>query len=87
MTDNIYNQRIDYSKNDFLDENRLPNNPFELFTGWYEVALKKVYTDPNAMILSTLSHDKPRSRVVLLKNLDEKGLPVFAIFSISGPPG
>ena len=81
MTDNIYNQRIDYSKNDFLDENRLPNNPFELFTGWYEVALKKVHPDPNAMILSTLCVDKPRSRVVLLKNLDEKGFIYFTNYN------
>lgn len=77
MSDNIYNQRIDYSKNDSLEENALPENPFELFHGWYEVALNKVERDPNAMILSTLSDDQPRGRVVLLKNLDERGFTYF----------
>lgn len=77
MSENIYNQRIDYSKNDPLEEEVLPDNPFELFHGWYEVALSKVDIDPNAMILSTLSDDQPRARVVLLKNLDERGFTYF----------
>ena len=81
MKDNIYNQRIDYSKNDFLDENILPNNPFELFEGWYEIALEKVSSDPNAMILGTLKDNKPRARVVLLKNLDEKGFTYFTNYN------
>ncbi len=77
MSDNIYNQRIDYTKNDYLEEDQLPDNPFELFHGWYEVALDKVERDPNAMILSTLKDDQPRGRVVLLKNLDERGFTYF----------
>jgi len=77
MSNNIYNQRIDYTKNDYLEEDQLPNNPFELFHGWYEVALDKVERDPNAMILSTLKSDQPRGRVVLLKNLDERGFTYF----------
>lgn len=77
MSDNIYNQRIDYTKNDALEENQLPDNPFELFHGWYQVALDKVERDPNAMILSTLSGNQPRGRVVLLKNLDEAGFTYF----------
>ncbi|MBK20891.1 MAG: pyridoxamine 5'-phosphate oxidase [Flavobacteriales bacterium] len=81
MSDNIYNQRIDYLKNDFLDENKLPDNPFELFKGWYKVALDQVVKDPNAMILSTLKDDMPRSRVVLLKNLDEKGFTYFTNYN------
>ena len=77
MSDNIYNQRIDYSKNDFLEEGNLPDNPFDLFHGWYKIALDKVGKDPNAMVLSTLKDDRPRARVVLLKNLDEKGFTYF----------
>ena len=74
MSENIYNQRIDYTKNNFLEENNLPDNPFELFHGWYKVALDQVDKDPNAMILSTLKDGRPRARVVLVKNLDEAGL-------------
>ena len=77
MSENIYNQRIDYTKNNFLEENNLPDNPFELFHGWYKVALDQVDKDPNAMILSTLKDDRPRARVVLLKNLDEAGFTYF----------
>ena len=77
MSENIYNQRIDYTKNNFLEENNLPDNPFELFHGWYKVALNQVDKDPNAMILSTLKEGRPRARVVLLKNLDELGFTYF----------
>jgi pyridoxamine 5'-phosphate oxidase len=73
----IYNQRIDYSLNDPLESNLLPNNPFELFDGWYKVALDKVDKDPNAMILSTYANGTPRGRVVLLKLLDDKGFTYF----------
>ena len=77
MSENIYNQRIDYTKNNFLEKNNLPDNPFELFHGWYKVALNQVDKDPNAMILSTLKEGRPRARVVLLKNLDELGFTYF----------
>ena len=77
MSENIYDQRIDYTKNDFLEEDKLPDNPFELFHGWYKVALDQVDKDPNAMILSTLKEGRPRSRVVLLKNLDKIGFTYF----------
>ena len=77
MAKNIYDQRVDYTKNNFLEENNLPENPFELFQGWYKVALNQVDKDPNAMILSTLKDGRPRARVVLLKNLDEVGFTYF----------
>tara|TARA_Y100000589_G_scaffold255979_1_gene245042 strand:- start:78 stop:719 length:642 start_codon:yes stop_codon:yes gene_type:complete len=77
MAKNIYDQRVDYTKNNFLEENNLPENPFELFQGWYKVALNQVDKDPNAMILSTLKEGRPRARVVLLKNLDEVGFTYF----------
>ena len=77
MSDNIYNQRIDYTKNECLEEKNLPDNPFELFHGWYEIALDKIKPDPNAMILSTLKNRQPRARVVLLKNLDKEGFTYF----------
>ena len=77
MSKNIYDQRVDYTKNNFLEENKLPDNPFELFQGRYKVALDQVEKDPNAMILSTLKEGRPRARVVLLKNLDELGFTYF----------
>jgi pyridoxamine 5'-phosphate oxidase len=73
----IYNQRIDYSLNDPLDPIFLPDNPFELFEGWYKIALAKINKDPNAMVLSTYANGTPRGRVVLLKSLDDRGFTYF----------
>jgi pyridoxamine 5'-phosphate oxidase len=77
----IYNQRIDYSLNDPLEISVLPESPFELFEGWYKVAIKKVDKDPNAMVLSTYANGTPRGRVVLLKSLDERGFTYFTNYN------
>ena len=74
----IYNQRTDYSLNDPLEPNKLPDNPFELFDGWYKIALTNINKDPNAMMLSTYGNGMPRGRVVLLKSLDERGFTYFS---------
>mgnify|MGYP003688163121 FL=1 len=52
-------------------------NPFELFANWYDLAIETEINDPNAMTLSTISHNKPSSRVVLLKSHDEKGFVFY----------
>ena len=52
-------------------------NPFELFTNWYDLAIETEINDPNAMTLSTISNNKPSSRVVLLKSHDEKGFVFY----------
>ena len=52
-------------------------NPFELFKNWYDLAIETEINDPNAMTLSTISNNKPSSRVVLLKSHDEKGFVFY----------
>ena len=52
-------------------------NPFELFASWYVLAIETEINDPNAMTLSTISNNKPSSRVVLLKSHDEKGFVFY----------
>ena len=52
-------------------------NPFELFANWYDLAIETEINDPNAMTLSTISNNKPSSRVVLLKSYDEKGFVFY----------
>ena len=52
-------------------------NPFELFANWYDLAFETEINDPNAMTLSTISNNKPSSRVVLLKSHDEKGFVFY----------
>jgi len=52
-------------------------NPFELFGNWYDLAIETEINDPNAMTLSTISNNRPSSRVVLLKSHDEKGFVFY----------
>ena len=52
-------------------------NPFKLFANWYDLAIETEINDPNAMTLSTISNNKPSSRVVLLKSHDEKGFVFY----------
>ena len=48
-------------------------NPFELFTNWYDLACETEINDPNAMTISTILNNKPSSRVVLLKSQNTEG--------------
>ncbi len=76
MNKNIQNLRVNYTKFKLL-ENNLPDNPFILFSKWFNQLLKSNITEPNAMVLSTSLKDKPSSRVVLLKYFDEEGFTFF----------
>ncbi|MDC0226835.1 pyridoxamine 5'-phosphate oxidase [Alphaproteobacteria bacterium] len=65
-----------------MTENRtllnLSNNPFDLFSLWFEEANAKEINDPNAMNLATISKDlKPSSRMVLLKSFDVNGFVFY----------
>lgn len=61
-----------------LDENKIKNNPLDQFTIWFDEAIDAEVTEPNAMILSTISKDGfPSSRTVLLKGLEENGFIFF----------
>jgi len=56
-----------------LNENMLPENPFDLFALWFEKAEKEIPDDANSMVLSTASKTgQPSSRVVLLKGLEDE---------------
>ena len=52
-------------------------DPFNLFKKWYDVATETEINDPNAMTLSTISNEKPSSRIVLLKSYDKKGFVFY----------
>ena len=62
-------QRKEYknSKSIFDQE----SNPLKKFKNWYKEAEKKVL-EPNAFTLSTSYKNKPSSRMMLLKGIDEK---------------
>jgi pyridoxamine 5'-phosphate oxidase len=78
---NLHDERTDYKLNNPIDPKDLANHPFEEFKEWYGAALNVIKKDPNAMILGTYDGKMPRSRVVLLKELDEKGFVFFTNYT------
>jgi pyridoxamine 5'-phosphate oxidase len=77
MDGGISKLRKEYQR-DQLDEQIVGNDPLLFFRKWLDEAVKSEIPEPNAMVLSTVSQeDKPSSRTVLLKGLDEEGLWFF----------
>jgi pyridoxamine 5'-phosphate oxidase len=72
MTSNISEIRKDYTKS-IIDPSTLLDNPIEQFTNWLNEAIISKVNEPTAMVLSTVSNNKPSSRVVLLKEINESG--------------
>ncbi len=70
--------RRDYNQ-DELDESSVNPNPFLQFKAWFDEAIEsKLFADVNAMTLSSINGlNKPSSRIVLLKQFDEKGFVFF----------
>jgi len=61
-----------------LDKNVLKPNPIIQFVDWIENAIESGVEEPNPMVLSTVSeHQKPSSRVVLLKYITKAGFVFF----------
>ncbi|HEY8368696.1 MAG TPA: pyridoxamine 5'-phosphate oxidase [Thermodesulfobacteriota bacterium] len=56
----------------------LDPNPFVQFRRWFADAVEAKIKDPNAMTLATATPDgAPAARVVLLKEIDDRGLVFF----------
>jgi pyridoxamine 5'-phosphate oxidase len=53
-----------------LEASEVDNNPIEQFMSWFNMALNAEITEPNAMTLSTVVGNKPASRIVLLKGVE-----------------
>lgn len=69
--------REDYSKKE-LDITDVYKNPIKQFGVWMKEALRSEVPEPNAMTLSTVSPDGlPSGRIVLLKDLSEKGFTFY----------
>ena len=73
LTQNLADLRQHYTKGG-LEEHQIPDSPFTLFNEWFKQAGELGVLEPNAMVLSTVSADnKPSSRVVLLKGIEDAG--------------
>lgn len=73
LTQNLADLRQHYTKGG-LEEHQIPDSPFILFNEWFLQAGELGVLEPNAMVISTVSADnKPSSRVVLLKGIEDGG--------------
>ena len=64
-----------------LMERDLNEDPFEQFRFWFKEASDSGIIEPNAMTLSTVDEKKPKSRIVLLKEINNTGLVFFTNYS------
>lgn len=66
-----------------LQETDISDNPILTLTTWFADAVKSESIDSNAFVLSTIHHQKntPTSRVVLLKQITEKGISFFTNYA------
>ncbi len=76
----LINLRKNYEKGELL-EDKIDKNPFRQFEIWFDDVLESHIYEPNAMILSTCSENKPSSRVVLLKGFNESGFKFFTNYN------
>jgi pyridoxamine 5'-phosphate oxidase len=66
-------------KHSELDEANASNDPLTLFKQWLHEATTAELHEPYAMTLATVSADgTPSARIVLLRQVDEKGLVFFS---------
>ena len=73
----LNNLRLNYKKSS-IDFKNLEDNPISFFLKWFDDELKVNKDEANACVLSTVSvENKPSSRVVLLKSVNEKGFTFF----------
>jgi pyridoxamine 5'-phosphate oxidase len=63
---------------DSISEKELFGNPYSQFKLWLDAAINSSEAEPTAMVLSTVDENQQaHSRVVLLKDLSEKGLTFY----------
>lgn len=63
---------------DSLTEESVDPNPIEQFRVWFQEAMDRKVTEPNAMSLSTVDESgQPWQRIVLLKAYDNKGFVFY----------
>lgn len=73
----IADLRKDYTLKD-LNEEEIDPNPFIQFKIWFNQSVAAQLPEPNAMTLATCTPDgKPSARMVLLKDIDERGFVLF----------
>ena len=79
--DHLHHLRKDYAQAVLL-ESQAPSSPYTLFKTWLDEALSAQIPEPNAMTLATVGSDlRPSTRIVLIKELDERGIVWYTHYS------
>jgi pyridoxamine 5'-phosphate oxidase len=77
----IADLRRDYSQAT-LSEHEVDPNPIQQFASWFQQTLTSEIPEPNAMSLATVgSTGRPSSRIVLLKDFDERGFTWYTNYA------
>ena len=77
----ISNIREDYTKSK-IDFTSVPESPLKLFKNWFNMALLEDKENAICFVLSTITREnKPSSRVVLLRGIDEKGFTFYTNYN------
>ena len=80
----LQNERKVYQSNELM-EAHVGNNPFPLFTQWFDAFRALQTDDATAMTLATAGQKGPSARIVLLKNYSTEGFEFFTQYtSIKG---
>jgi len=76
MDHNIANIRYDYQLKGLLEAD-LDADPLKQFRLWFNEVREADISEANAMLLSTVYEGRPTGRIVLLKDLDNRGFSFF----------
>jgi NAD(P)H-hydrate epimerase len=77
-TDEIFAATRKEYRQGIFDEASVAQSPLEQFRSWFDEAVRAELHEPNACALATVGVDlKPSNRMVLLKQLDERGFVFF----------
>ncbi|WP_340153466.1 pyridoxamine 5'-phosphate oxidase [uncultured Marivirga sp.] len=66
-----------------LSASEVDPNPVSQFLSWFDMALKAEIMEPNAMTLSTIDGNKPASRIVLLKGVENEEFVFYTNYKSS----
>ena len=77
MSMDFTDQRLSYEKG-VLDQQSVPESPFELLKAWMNEAIEQKVQEPYAMSLATCSVDHtPSVRIVLLREITDTGIVFY----------
>lgn len=77
MSMDFTDQRLSYEKG-MLDQQSIPDSPFELLKAWMNEAIEQSVQEPYALSLATCGADnKPSVRIVLLREITENGIVFY----------